>query len=301
MAKRILVTGGFGYVGSRLTPHLLGLGHQVRVIDLMLYTSAGLDALKADPSWPQWADRFELVQGDLRDLKTVQKAVAGVDCIIHLAAISNDPTGDIDEVLLVGGQTRTPKVVATVREIFSREPNAEINPDEVVGIGAAIQAGILKGDVKDMVLLDVTPLSLGIETRGGMFTKIIERNATIPTRKSRIFTTVADNQAKVEVHVLQGERAIAGNNKSLGRFELVGIPSAPKGVPHTYRVESAKGGRCLTVTVRGDFECFVRAISRPAERPELPKPAGLPSADAMQALRATAAKHGIEFVGAPLQ
>jgi molecular chaperone DnaK len=138
---------------------------------------------------------------------------------------------DIDEVLLVGGQTRTPKVVRTVADIFGREPNQTINPDEVVGIGAAIQAGILKGDVKDMVLLDVTPLSLGIETRGGMFTRIIERNATIPTRKSRIFTTVADNQTKVEVHVLQGERELAQGNKSLGRFELVGIPPAPRGVP----------------------------------------------------------------------
>ncbi len=138
---------------------------------------------------------------------------------------------DVDEVLLVGGQTRTPKVVRTVADIFGREPNQSINPDEVVGIGAAVQAGILKGDVKDMVLLDVTPLSLGIETRGGMFTRIIERNATIPTRKSRIFTTVADNQTKVEVHVLQGERELAGGNKSLGRFELVGIPPAPRGVP----------------------------------------------------------------------
>ena len=138
---------------------------------------------------------------------------------------------DVDEVLLVGGQTRTPKVVRTVADIFGREPNQTINPDEVVGIGAAVQAGILKGDVKDMVLLDVTPLSLGIETRGGMFTRIIERNATIPTRKSRIFTTVADNQTKVEVHVLQGERELAGGNKSLGRFELVGIPPAPRGVP----------------------------------------------------------------------
>ena len=139
--------------------------------------------------------------------------------------------GDIDEVLLVGGQTRTPKVVETVREIFQREPSNDINPDEVVGIGASIQAGIIKGDVKDMVLLDVTPLSLGIETRGGMFTKIIERNATIPTRKARIFTTVADNQSKVEVHVLQGEREISAHNKSLGRFELVGISPAPRGVP----------------------------------------------------------------------
>jgi molecular chaperone DnaK len=148
---------------------------------------------------------------------------------------------DVDEVLLVGGQTRTPRVVQVVREIFGREPNQGINPDEVVGIGAAIQAGILKGDVKDMVLLDVTPLSLGIETRGGMFTKIIERNSTIPTRKCRVFTTVTDNQAKVEVHVLQGEREIVAHNKSLGRFELVGIPPAPKGVPQievTFDIDS---------------------------------------------------------------
>jgi molecular chaperone DnaK len=135
----------------------------------------------------------------------------------------------IDEVLLVGGQTRTPKVMAMVQKIFGREACRDINPDEVVGIGAAIQAGVLKGDVKDLVLLDVTPLSLGIETRGGMFTKLIERSSTIPTRKSKIFTTVADNQTKVEIHVLQGEREIAAHNKSLGQFELVGIPPAPRG------------------------------------------------------------------------
>jgi len=138
---------------------------------------------------------------------------------------------DVDEVLLVGGQTRTPRVVEMVRDIFGKEPNRDKNPDEVVGVGAAIQAGILKGEITDMVLLDVTPLSLGIETRGGMFTKLIERSATIPTRKSKIFTTVTDNQTKVEVHVLQGEREVAAHNKSLGRFELVGIPPSPKGVP----------------------------------------------------------------------
>jgi len=148
---------------------------------------------------------------------------------------------EIDEVLLVGGQTRTPLVARMVKEIFDREPNRELNPDEVVGIGASVQAGILKGDVKDMVLLDVTPLSLGIETRGGMFTKIIERNATIPTRKSRTFTTVADNQSKVQVQVLQGEREISAHNKSLGEFELVGIPPAPRGVPQidvTFDIDS---------------------------------------------------------------
>jgi molecular chaperone DnaK len=147
----------------------------------------------------------------------------------------------IDEVLLVGGQTRTPKVVETVRAIFDREPSRDRNPEEVVGIGASIQGGILQGEAKEMVLLDVTPLSLGIETRGGMFCKLIERNTTIPTRKARIFTTVVDNQAKVEVNVLQGEREIAAFNKSLGRFELVGIPPAPKGVPQievTFDIDS---------------------------------------------------------------
>ncbi|MGH9867533.1 MAG: molecular chaperone DnaK [Candidatus Polarisedimenticolia bacterium] len=149
--------------------------------------------------------------------------------------------GQIDQVLLVGGQTRTPKVVQLVRDIFGKEPTRDKSPDEVVGIGAAIQGGILRGEVKDMVLLDVTPLSLGIETRGGMFTKLIERNATIPTRKSRIFTTVTDNQSKVEVHVLQGEREIAARNKSLCKFELMGIAPAPKGVPQvevTFDIDS---------------------------------------------------------------
>lgn len=137
----------------------------------------------------------------------------------------------IDEVLLVGGQTRTPMVVRVVESIFGKKPEDDRSPDEVVGIGAAIQAAILQGEVKDMVLLDVTPLSLGIETRGGMFTKLIDRNTTIPTRKGKVFTTILDNQAKVEVHVLQGEREIANYNRSLGKFDLVGIPPAPKGVP----------------------------------------------------------------------
>jgi molecular chaperone DnaK len=137
----------------------------------------------------------------------------------------------IDEVILVGGMTRMPAVQAKVKELFGKEPHKGVNPDEVVAIGAAIQGAVLKGDVKDVLLLDVTPLSLGIETLGGVFTRLIEKNTTIPTRKSQIFSTASDNQPSVSIHVLQGERQMAGDNKTLGRFELVGIPPAPRGIP----------------------------------------------------------------------
>lgn len=138
---------------------------------------------------------------------------------------------DIDKVILVGGQTRSPIVERTVERIFGKKPSAEINPDEVVAMGAAIQGGVLTGEVKDIVLLDVLPLSLGLETRGGLFTKIIDRNSTIPLRNSLTFTTVVDNQTSVEIHILQGEREVAEGNRSLGKFELVGIPPSPRGVP----------------------------------------------------------------------
>ena len=144
-------------------------------------------------------------------------------------------------MILVGGQTRMPLVQQMVREFFGREPNRDINPDEVVAAGASIQGAVLTGEVKDLVLLDVTPLSLGIETQGGGYVKIIQRNSTIPTRDSRVFTTVTDNQARVEVHVLQGERELAEHNKSLGRFDLINLPPLPKGAPQievTFDIDS---------------------------------------------------------------
>lgn len=156
-----------------------------------------------------------------RSLEPCRKALADAGLTVN----------DIDEVILVGGMTRMPLVQKKVAEFFGKEPKKGVDPDEVVAMGAAIQGGILSGDVKDVLLLDVTPLSLGIETLGGVFTKIIERNTTIPTRKSQIFTTAADNQTSVSIHVLQGERPLAKDNMSLGRFDLVGIPPAPRGVP----------------------------------------------------------------------
>ena len=146
-------------------------------------------------------------------------------------ALSDAGASEIEHVVLVGGMTRMPAVQEKVKELTGKDPHKGVNPDEVVAIGAAIQAGVLAGDVKDVLLLDVTPLSLGIETKGGVFTKLIERNTTIPTRKSEIFSTADDNQPSVEVHVLQGEREMAAYNKSLGKFQLTGIPPAPRGVP----------------------------------------------------------------------
>jgi len=157
---------------------------------------------------------------------------------------------DIDAIVLVGGMTRMPAVQEKVKKIFSKDPMKGVNPDEVVAIGAAIQGGVLQGDVKDVLLLDVTPLSLGIETMGGVMTKLIERNTTIPTSKSEVFSTAADNQPQVEVHVLQGERGMAGDNKSLGRFQLDGIPPAPRGVPQIEVTFNIDANGILNVTAK---------------------------------------------------
>ncbi|MGB9596693.1 MAG: molecular chaperone DnaK, partial [Candidatus Poribacteria bacterium] len=196
-----------------------------------LQTEINLPFITADASGPKHMN-IKLTRAKLEQLvdDLIQRTVGPCKQALADAGLS---ASDIDEVILVGGQTRMPKVQEVVKELFGKEPHKGVNPDEVVAIGAAIQGGILSGDegVKDVLLLDVTPLSLGIETRGGVFTKLIERNTTIPTTKSQIFSTAVDNQSAVSIHVLQGEREIAAFNKSLGRFELVGIPPAPRGTP----------------------------------------------------------------------
>jgi molecular chaperone DnaK len=187
-----------------------------------------LPFVTADQSGPKHLDltlsraKFEELVADLLDrlVGPTKQAIA-----------DSGKDGSIDHIVLVGGMTRMPAVQERVKQLTGKEPHKGVNPDEVVAIGAAIQAGVLAGDVKDVLLLDVTPLSLGIETKGGVFTRLIERNTTIPTRKSEIFSTAEDNQSQVEIHVLQGEREMAGYNKTLGKFQLVGLPPAPRGVP----------------------------------------------------------------------
>ena len=208
-------------------------------LSISLETKITLPFISADASGPKHLNRvltraeFETIVEDL-----IQRTIDPVRDALLQAGVE---ASEIDEVVLVGGQTRMPKVIEAVQQVFGKEPNRNINPDEVVAVGASIQGGILRGDIKDMILLDVNPLSLGIETHGGLFTRLIERNSTIPTKNSLIFTTVAENQNKVQVHVLQGEREFARENKSLGKFDLTGIRPAPRGVPQievTFSIDS---------------------------------------------------------------
>ena len=217
-------------------------------LSTLLETEINLPFLTADASGPKHMN-VKLTRARLEQMTADILERASGPCRQALSDAGTTPA-QIDEVVLVGGSTRMPKVQQQVRDLFAKEPNKSVNPDEVVAVGAAVQGGVLGGEVKDVLLLDVTPLSLGIETLGGVFTRLIERNTTIPTRKSEIFSTAADNQTSVEIKVFQGERSMAADNKLLGVFQLVGIPPAPRGLPQVEVTFDIDANGILNVTAK---------------------------------------------------
>jgi molecular chaperone DnaK len=217
-------------------------------LSTVLETEINLPFLTADASGPKHMN-VKLTRARLEQMVADILERASGPCKQALADAGVTPP-QIDEVVLVGGSTRMPKVQQQVRDLFAKEPNKSVNPDEVVAVGAAVQGGVLGGEVKDVLLLDVTPLSLGIETLGGVFTRLIERNTTIPTRKSETFSTASDNQTSVEIKVYQGERAMAGDNKMLGVFQLVGIPPAPRGIPQVEVTFDIDANGIMNVTAK---------------------------------------------------